>query len=338
MMGKNISFASFNLYNLQLPGVTWRHNAQPYTQEAYDAKVEWSARMLERLDADVIGFQELWSKQCLIDVFNAAKLMNDYELIFIKDKWYDIAVAAAVRKPWAVNMTLHKNFPEAFALIKRGQRTPGEDDDIQVAIDKFSRTVMQLSITHPDDDKVPQMEVFTAHLKSKLATKLDKPERDTAALKDHQRALGDAISTIRRTAESAALRMILVKVLKKTNTPVVVIGDLNDNQHSNTLAILTGQPSYRMSQASRRGSKSDIGLYTAGTLQELGSLRDVYYTHQYEGVRETLDHILVSEQFYGFSKNRKWVFDEMKIWNDHIEDGDKATSDHGVVGAYFKWG
>lgn len=51
-----------------------------------------------------------------------------------------------------------------------------------------------------------------------------------------------------------------------------------------------------------------MGLYTVSVLQQMRSLRDVYYTHE---------------------------FQEMRVWNDYIEEGDKRTSDHGVVCARF---
>jgi len=112
MSARDISFATFNLYNLQLPGKPWRWNADPYTEDLYRQKVAWSAEMVAKLDVDVIGFQELWSRQCLVDIFEKAGLQEQYQLVFIKDDWYDIAVAAAVRQPWQVRQTvIHKNFP-----------------------------------------------------------------------------------------------------------------------------------------------------------------------------------------------------------------------------------
>ncbi|NJL56583.1 endonuclease/exonuclease/phosphatase family protein [bacterium] len=204
-------------------------------------------------------------------------------------------------------------------------------------INKFSRSLLQLSIKHEEHPELPPIEVLAAHLKSKLPTRLDEEESNNEATRTHSTALGSALSTIRRTAEAAALRIILTQQMKKTDTPFVVLGDLNDGQLSNTLSIITEQPSYRLYASSRRGSKSDVGLYAAGTLQALRSLSDVYYTHIYEGIREILDHVLVSEQFYAYSSKRVWSFREMRIWNDFIEDDDKVTSDHGVVRAYFDY-
>ncbi|MEQ8652446.1 MAG: hypothetical protein RIC87_08285 [Kiloniellales bacterium] len=333
-MSKDISFATFNLYNLQLPGLHWRQ--APYSEEDYAEKISWTAGQLTSLHSDVIAFQELWSAQCLKDAFAAAGLDGEYELIFIGDDWYDIAVAAAIRDPWELrSKTLHKTFDEGFVLKKRGGSRDPEDDEIEVQIDRFSRTVLELEVGHKDHPDLPSVHVLCVHLKSKLPTRLDREERDIEAVRKHASALGAAISTIRRTAEAAALRVIVNDLLKKSDRPLVVLGDLNDAQLSNTLAIISEQPSYRLFESHRAGRSSDAGLYSAGILQEFRSLRDVIYTHEYKGVRESLDHVLVSEQFYDHSRNRLWSFREMKVWNDHLEDDELASSDHGVVAAYF---
>lgn len=328
---KNISFATFNLYNLQLPGVKWYSNT--YTQAQYDRKIAWSAPLLLRLDADIIAFQELWSKQCLIDLFVAAGIEDQYELCFIKDKWYNIAVAAAVRKPWRITARqIHKAFPSSVKLSKPPSND-GEDDELAIDIDRFSRTILQLSISHQDaGDELPTIEVFATHLKSKQPTAL---ATDNQALKLHREAIGMAISTMRRTAEAAALRILLTQVMKQSDRPVVVVGDLNDGALSNTLSIITQQPPFRMYESSRVGHRNDIGLYTASVLQQMRSLRDVYYTHEFKGIQEVIDHVLVSEQFYDHSDQRIWSFKEMRVWNDYVEDDDKSTSDHGVVSTHF---
>ena len=78
------------------------------------------------------------------------------------------------------------------------------------------------------------------------------------------------------------------------------------------------------------------------TLQALADFQDVAYTHLYQGNREQLDHVLVSEQFYDHSLNRRWSFKEQRIWNDHLVEGGlsgprRVTSDHGIVCARFAW-
>ena len=155
--------------------------------------------------------------------------------------------------------------------------------------------------------------MFVAHLKSKLPTQINGEtwyDADPETYRDHRNALGGAISTIRRTAEATALRVLLTEVMKGTQTPVLVLGDLNDGQHSNTINILTEQPNYLVGESQ---GGADIGLYSAQTLQEYRDTRDVYYTHVHQDLRESLDHVLVSEQFYDHSRQRQWLFDGLSI-------------------------
>lgn len=346
---RDISLASFNLYNLQLAGTQTYDNAPPFTDATYAARLDWAGSILRRLDADVIAFQELWSAQCLRDLFKAAGLDEHYTLHFIGDKWYDIAVAAAVRKPWQVKeQTVHKDFPPEFRLLKRKHGTPGAqaartDDDIDVGISMFSRSVLELQLIHEAAADLPPLHVLCAHLKSKLATRLDAEEAASGALKPHQEALGAALSTIRRTAEAAALRMLLTNLTRgNADRAVALLGDLNDGAHSNTLAILSAQPRFRRIHKSRIGESSDSGLYPVTFLQALSDFRDVAYSHIHDGVREQLDHVLVSEQFYDYSTHRYWSFREQLLLNDHLDDPAGSgsacpTSDHGVVCARFQW-
>jgi predicted extracellular nuclease len=176
------------------------------------------------------------------------------------------------------------------------------------------------------------------HLKSKLPIRIDTEPWYRSApdlYKPHATALGSALATIQRTVEATALRVLLTGAMKGTVTPVIVLGDINDGQHSNTVNILTEQPRYLVGDSLGGG---DIGLYTAQTLQEYRDTRDVYYTHVHEDLRESLDHVLVSEQFYDNSRRRVWLFDGLSIRNDHLDTEDhrgEGSGDHGIVKVRF---
>ncbi len=362
---RNITFASFNLHNLQLPGGPMYPQSRPYTDAEYAEKIWWQADRLRALNADVVAFQEVWSADALREMIRTAAMEDDYDLAFIREgDWDGVAVACAVRKPWEILATTrHKAFPGSMRLAKRKRsmenireeppladaEVSAEDDDafvpsqederVQVDIDEFSRSVLQVTIGHSRATRpsVPPMEVFCAHLKSKLATPLDNEEYRNPAIQPHRAALGTALSTIRRIAEATALRIILTETMKDNDRPVAVLGDLNDSEHSNTLAILTGQPSFRVVATSRAAKRDDDGLYSAVALQKLRSLGDVYYTHEYRNVREVIDHIMVSEQFYDWSDNRLWSFQEQRYYNDHVPVETRTATDHGLVRAEFRW-
>jgi predicted extracellular nuclease len=331
------SVATFNLYNLQLPGEPMNPRQQPWTDDEFAKKVGWIARQLVSLDADLVGLQELWSREAMERVLADPELEGMYDLLAEEATGNKIVCAALVRKGLVRGTPRWvERFPPELRLESSGNdpQTP----DVRVTIPHFSRPVLNFQVALREQP--PLTEVFVAHLKSKL------PERvydeawfkaDEAVFKPHAAALGGALATIRRTAEATALRILLTKAMKGTVTPVLVLGDLNDGQHSNTVNILTEQPRYLVGES--RGGV-DTGLYTAQTLQEYRDTRDVYYTHVHNDLRESLDHVLVSEQFYDNSRRRLWLFDGLVINNDHINEEnhrETGTGDHGVVRVDFAW-
>ncbi|MCM2679926.1 endonuclease/exonuclease/phosphatase family protein [Echinimonas agarilytica] len=321
-MAIEIKFASFNLYNFQKPGEkVYKKVVQP---SDYKKKRRWTREMLLNMNADVIAFQELWSPDCLVDTFDIPELSH-YQLHFIKPSWYNIAVAVAVKAPWVVSdKKVIKAFP--FKKMVKVDDGDGEDDQLELSIKSFSRSLLKLKIHHSERPDVPTTTVFAAHLKSKLPAQVGQVNAK------HRKSMGSAISTIRRTAEAAALRWLLTNHLKGTHKPTVLIGDLNDDPRSNTLALITEQPNLSMT-----AKGSDSSLYSALQMQQLQSYRDVFYTHEFNRMKDTLDHILVSEEFFVNSKDSHWQHKHTQVWNDHLEDNQAHTGDHGIICASFRY-
>lgn len=321
-MAHKISFASFNLYNFQSVGKS-TYGEHFVTASEYNEKRTWTRAMVRDLDADVIAFQELWSKSCLEQVFSTQDL-RDYTLIYIKPSWYNTAVALAVRAPWQVlNEQVIKQFP--FTELVKIDDSEQEDDDFSMQISQFSRSVLKVKIKHLEDSDNSAITLYACHLKSKLPTRVD-----NSIANANKAAIGNALSAIRRTAESTALRIILSEQLAGNSTPTVVIGDLNDDPYSNALSIITEQPTM-----TRQSTGTDKGLYNSLFLQQLVSFRDVLYTHEFKNHKGVIDHILVSEEFFEYSNDCIWKHKNTKIWNDHIEDGHDYSTDHGIIRSEF---
>jgi predicted extracellular nuclease len=339
MERKGFSVATFNLFNLQDAGKDM-YGAAVWTEEQFKAKAWWTAWQLETLDPDIVGLQEPWSKTALEKVLAAGsdELKQKYDVLAKPAVGKKIVCAALVRKGLLVGEpTWEDKFPDAVQLKSSDDPNDPQAPRINVTINRFSRPVLNFQVKLRGDE--PATEFFVVHLKSKLPTVVSGEDwfmADKDKYKPHQTALGGAISTIRRTAEATAVRVMLTAIMKKTDTPVIVLGDLNDGQQSNTANILTEQPNYLVGDAI---GGADVGLYTAQTLQEYRDSRDVYYTHVHQDLRESLDHVLVSEQFYDNSKRRRWLFDGLVINNDHLNfenHKDVGTGDHGVVKVSFK--
>jgi hypothetical protein len=333
-----ISFATCNLYNINKPGLPIYRDTDGWNQADYDKKVAWTASVLTELKSDVWGFQELWHHQALQDVFISSGLDSKYQLLVPENHSGTIVCAAAVRKDLLVGQPEWINkFPPNFRLNSGGD--DAQSSNISVSINKFSRPVLHFKIRPRKNGKV--ISVYVVHFKSKGPTHIHREKwykDNNEYYSKHRISIGSAISTIRRTAEASALRMMLTDEMKNNSNPVVVLGDCNDAQHSNTLNILTEQPNYLLSGYSKGGS--DTSLYTVETLQEYRSLRDIYYTHVFKNTHESLDQILVSQEFYDNSKFRLWAFKGMDLYNDHLHLKDHkkhGSSDHGVVRAKFEY-
>lgn len=338
MSRNDISFTSFNLLNLNEPGLAIYRDTDGWDAEVYAKKIAWTARMLKVMRADVFGFQELWHGQSLRNALFAANLADGYTTLVPEGHGGEKIVCAAAARSDILTGEPEwiEAFPDAFMLQSGGD--DAQAGDISVAVDRFSRPVLHFTVR--PTERAPEIHVYVCHFKSKRPTDIYREawyRADKDRYADHREAIGGALSTIRRTAEVAALRIILTEQMKRTDTPVVVLGDCNDGQHSNTLNILTSQP--RFLHALSRGG-GDIDLYTAQTLQQYRSQTDVYYTHVYQDTRESLDHILVSQEFYDNSRKRIWAFAGLEIANDHLDHDDHKTSgtnDHGIVRARFTY-
>lgn len=334
---KKLKIGTFNLLNLNEPGLPI-YTGAGWTQEQYDRKIDWTQRNIRQLQPDIFGFQEVWHAASLQNALTASGLADQYEVITPPDAIGKHIVCAAIVKKglltgqpnWIVE------FPEKFKLKSSGDDP--QTGEIEVTIDSFSRPVLHFTIKPHDAHE--DVHVYVCHFKSKAPTRLDGEQwyRDEKPVySKHATAIGAALSTIRRTAEAAALRFMLTEQMKGTRTSVVVLGDVNDGQLSNTANILTGQPRFLVGDSLGGG---DTALYTAQTLQEYRSTRDIYYTHIHQDMMESLDHIFVSEEFYDNSRRRIWMFDGLTISNDHLHFDDhkeSGTNDHGIVCTTFKY-
>ena len=330
---RQISFTTFNLYNLNEPGLPL-YRGEGWTKDEYDRKIAWTARMLQEMPATVYGFQEMWHPKSVENAVAAAGRGGTHRVLSpAGHAGKSIVCGAAVQADLLIGEPEWiTKFPDGFHLSSGGgdpQTTP-----ISINIRTFSRPVLHFVI-RPRTDQ-PDVHVYVCHFKSKLPTEVRGEtwyEQDVHS--KHASNIGSALSTIRRTAEASALRFLLTQQMKETDTPVVLLGDVNDGHESNTVALLSAQPTYLAGL--KRGGRDDA-LYAGQTLQEYRSTRDVYYTHIHNDMRESLDQIMFSEEFYDNSRKRIWEFKGLEVRNDHLNRDDQkemGTGDHGIVRVTF---
>jgi endonuclease/exonuclease/phosphatase family metal-dependent hydrolase len=220
-----------------------------------------------------------------------------------------------------IEFTLHEQIAAEDRIAPPGLAAP----------ERFSRPVLEALIAGP----AGPIRVITVHLKSKRPALLeDERESDPA-----HHARGMARSLAIRASEALALRQIVVQRLWRTREPLVVLGDFNDLVTSPTTVLVAATRFMRGDEAQR-----DCMLFDAFDLQKMRQLpfagvqrRDTSFTHTHEQVPETIDHILVSEEFAPFSKNALGWVHRVDYFNDHLgvrrrgEREARIYSDHGQV-------
>ena len=321
-MQQEIRFATFNAFNLAPAGAKLYDNLLPYTEAEFEAKIDWTARQIDLLDADVIGFQEIFSQAALkLALSRTRNYRNAYHVGFDLEggavqtgavqtgaERLTPGVALVSRLPLAEPGVAHGLFPAGIAM------PPGSRD-----ADRFARPVVHAQVIVAPDVTV---DVVVVHLKSK------RPDYRTGDTGDDPQlyALACLRSLVRRGTEAVALRVLLSQLgryhqgAQGAQRARVVLGDFNDVADAVTTGIVLGS-----------GASADR-LFDAYQLQRRQDhLRHVGFSSLHDGHYTTIDHILVSEQFNAALPNAIGEVVDVVYLNDHLVLELPAASDHGQV-------
>ncbi|AKJ07915.1 endonuclease/exonuclease/phosphatase family protein [Archangium gephyra] len=318
---------TFNVLNLALPGQVTYPNDKPYTEDEYKKKLDWIGGQLGRMDADIVGFQEVWHPDALKAAVEAGQRGDKVFKTFVaaqSDKSPHVALATSLD---VVQTLSHHAFPEGFELSVSGLAAP---------IKAFSRPVLQADLKLPGGQ---ELTVLVAHLKSKRPM-VDGGHEATA----RDLALGSARSLIVRSAEAYALRCVLLNLMQDTRRPVILLGDLNDTALSVTTTIISGTPPLHHLPPEKKQPIWDVLLHNAFDIQaRQNARRDVSYSHIFNGYYDTLDQIYVSQEFNRLNAERLAEVEYVHYFNDHLldrtlsrEGEGRIQSDHGQVVATLR--
>lgn len=313
IMQQEFRFATFNVCNLALPGVPFYDGMEPYTPVEYEAKISWIAQQMDILNADAIGFQEIFSQAALKDVLARTRnYKNAHHAGFDPDPQadrYTPSVALVSRLPIVGQIASHTDLPHQLAVSLPGMAG---------LVSQFTRPVLHARIQLSD---VLAANIFVVHLKSKRPD-YGNEESGTDPLQADMAVLR---SLIRRGTEALGLRYLLADQLRENRLPLLVMGDFNDVATSVTTQIVMGTHG-------PAENEFDDRLFDSYRFQRHPNpLHDADYTHMHEGSCETIDHILVSEAFHPASSSAIGEVLDVTYRNQHVALEQTGTSDHGIV-------
>lgn len=270
----SFTIASFNVKNLIGPGQEY-YRFEEYTPEEHAWKEDWLADQVMTMDADIVGFQEIFEEQSLLEVIKEADargIASNKASLPSKSKRYhkkaifrklaydpyenaDLAFAPnlsdggpGARRP---GLAILSRFgfvgePEVVQQLETPLQIPfaelGGGEAGHFTLTRISRPILKVRV--PVGNRV--ITVFNCHLKSKLGEYLRpegqpfSPEADLLHYDPVGRAMGSLRAGVRRMAEAWVLRGLIVDELNKGH-PVMVLGDFNDSENAVSTEIITGE-------------------------------------------------------------------------------------------------
>lgn len=291
------TIATFNAKNLISPDKVY-YPFEYLTPEAYAWKRDWTSDQLLRMDADIVGFQEIFDQEALHEVIAECDEkgieINQISQPTRDKKYHRRAIYRNLRyREYGSDAEL-LFAPNMHSREEDGRRRPGvallsrfpviEHEVIQDLTDNALETSFRdlaggvagewrlANLSRPIlravlDVEGREIAVFNTHLKSKhgeheIEADGSRPAEDLLNYDPAARAMGSLRAALRRMGEAMVLRKLILAELAQ-DRPVIVLGDMNDSVNSVSSEILSGEhPFKNYSWMRRHDAKQEHDRYT----------------------------------------------------------------------------
>ncbi len=323
-----VRLGTFNLFQFVEPPYSWYTKKEKFNPRQWLEKTTWIKEQILHMDCDIIGFQEVFSREALeklvkelgfayFETVDHAKLSTNNPT-----KYVSTTVAIASKYPITNIQKVRAHTPSLKHHDFRGHFT-------------FSRIPIKATVALPNDT---ELLVYVCHLKSNRDNAFEYVFKEEDSL-EHKKAL--VFETL-NDKHSVALKQRLCEAsslffdIRKAKKPTVLLCDLNDKAFSLTIEALSNN--------SYHGDKRKENLV----------LHDAYYQYEEEvynphpeakaqqrkatsyflGKGNVLDYIFISKHFMKEHKEKIAQVSKYTVFDAHLQtckDGSLLTSDHAQV-------
>ncbi|WP_230389741.1 endonuclease/exonuclease/phosphatase family protein [Vibrio nitrifigilis] len=323
----SLSIATINLLNYLAPPDAFYDFLNIYDSAQWQAKTDWLSRQINDINADIIGFQEVFS----IEELRLQLLELGYPYF------------ACVDKP-----TISEEYVYSSPVVALASRFPIHNAQAVTAPTSsaefsFSRQPLRASIHHP---QLGWLDIYVVHFKSKRPIFTDndnqlnsqttsKNERSHQDIVDQwqQEWMGECRSTMQRALEFHQLYQAIVQRKLETQYPVLLLGDFNQELSQQEFAPLTSVQCFR--QPETEPLILPYRLFDSGTFWYQDSPQRRPATHYHGANGSILDYILYSCEFTPLAEFPIASLSEYKVWDRHLINphyaDDAQASDHAIV-------
>ena len=324
-----IRVGTFNLFQFVEPPFSWYTKREKFTKEEWEEKISWINKQISNMNCDVIGFQEVFSKDALKDLlfelgFKYFKTIDNAKIDKKNESVYISTTVALASKFPIKNL---KKVQTDFSTLKKHNLE---------GFFKFAREPIKATIVLPNQIEIS---LYVCHLKSNRENEFEyiftKDEKLEDKLTKVKTALENnySMSLKQRLCEASSL----FSDIKRNNKPSILVCDLNDREFSLTIDALTNKRYHNETL-----KKDDFLLVDAYHLFE----KKVYNPHpEFKGIKRTptsyfagkgnvIDFIFVSKHFDKKNKNSIAKVTNYEILDMHLQknqNGSLLNSDHAQV-------
>jgi len=324
-----IRLGTFNLFQFVEPPYAWYTKKEKFNDRQWLEKTTWIKSQIVKMDCDIIGFQEVFSRKALralvkelgfkhFKVVDAAKLSKNN-----KFKYVTTTVAIASKYPISDIQAVVAHIPSIRKHNFEGKF-------------HFSRIPIKATITLPNGK---ELLVYVCHLKSNRNSEFEYIFNETHTL-EHKKELvfkalehKYAVSLKQRLCEASSL---FYDIKKSKNIPTVLLCDLNDKEFSITIDALSNTK-YHDDKSSENFVLHDASyqhkeeIYNPHPEAKEPQRKSTSY---FLGKGNVLDYIFISNHFDKDYRDKMAEVTNYTVLDEHLQenkDGSLLTSDHAQV-------
>ena len=327
-MSNKFRVGTFNLFQFVAPSYSWYTKRNTFSTKKWEEKTSWIKKQILEMNCDIIGFQEVFSKDTLKEL--TSELGYSY-FITVDDAKVDendpnvfVTTTVALASKYPVLEVLDVPVDEkSFTKHNfEGNFT-------------FSRKPIKALIELPNKKHIT---VYVNHFKSNRENELEYIFNKEHTLEEKKAKTKEALDS--NISKSLKQRLCETSSLfydfKKTNTPIISLCDLNDKEFSLTIEALTNEKYHDSTK------ENSYILYDSYALVE----KKIHNPHPeqkeikrtptsyFQGVGNVLDYIFISKEFLGKDEKSIGKVDSYELFNKHFHNNTHGTltqSDHAQV-------
>jgi endonuclease/exonuclease/phosphatase family metal-dependent hydrolase len=281
---------TWNVENLFQAGT----DAGPTTEADYQAKLTTLADTITKLNPDILAVQEIGSPEAFQDLMN--KLGAAYPFGHLSKE----PDGRGIRVGFLSKLKLHS--PTDIVTFAPNPTLSLREEGSNKALTRMRRGALWVKTTVGGI----HVNLVTAHLKSKLLTF---PGGLFSTKDEMQRARVAGLALGERTQEAVTLRAAVNDIIwKDKKEALILLGDLNDVPEAASTQILLGPDGSQPDDSANGGkgfnsedSGDDARLFNLAKLIPA----ETRYSRINNGVRELIDHILVSQELVPYDPATK---------------------------------